>query len=145
MFPLSQGSEDSEDDEAVEVVVAADTQGKLEASSAFNSDDDAESCPICLNAFRDQAVGTPENCAHYFCLDCIVEWSKVRQLLFRALPPKGWMNPVCLRDPASCAWPPAGATGLRGCVVLAYSCAAGSWVVGDVHCRRQEGRLLMGQ
>lgn len=43
-----------------------------------SSDEDAENCPICLNTFRDQAVGTPENCAHYFCLDCIVEWSKVR-------------------------------------------------------------------
>lgn len=59
------------------LVAVVDTQGKLEASGAFNSDDDSESCPICLNAFRDQALGTPENCAHYFCLDCIVEWSKV--------------------------------------------------------------------
>ncbi|ELK32075.1 PHD and RING finger domain-containing protein 1 [Myotis davidii] len=51
--------------------------GKLEASGTCPSDDEAESCPICLNAFRDQAVGTPESCAHYFCLDCILEWSKV--------------------------------------------------------------------
>lgn len=42
-----------------------------------SSDEDGENCPICLNTFRDQAVGTPENCSHYFCLDCIVEWSKV--------------------------------------------------------------------
>ncbi|XP_036054863.1 PHD and RING finger domain-containing protein 1 isoform X2 [Onychomys torridus] len=71
------GSEDSED--GVEMAAAAaamGTQGKLEASSAPISDDDAESCPICLNAFRDQAVGTPETCAHYFCLDCIIEWSR---------------------------------------------------------------------
>ncbi|KAL1787429.1 PHD and RING finger domain-containing protein 1 isoform X1 [Sigmodon hispidus] len=69
------GSEDSED--GVEMSAAAmQTQGKLDASSAPNSDDDAESCPICLNAFRDQAVGTPETCAHYFCLDCIIEWSR---------------------------------------------------------------------
>ncbi|XP_014437978.1 PHD and RING finger domain-containing protein 1 isoform X6 [Tupaia chinensis] len=58
------------------LVAEADAQGKLEASGALNSDEDAESCPICLNTFRDQAVGTPEDCAHYFCLDCIVEWSK---------------------------------------------------------------------
>ncbi|XP_030876393.1 PHD and RING finger domain-containing protein 1-like [Leptonychotes weddellii] len=76
------GSEDSEGggggrEEGTEALVAVvDAQGKLEASGAFNSDDDSESCPICLNTFRDQAVGTPENCAHYFCLDCIVEWSK---------------------------------------------------------------------
>nr|XP_055115981.1 PHD and RING finger domain-containing protein 1 isoform X2 [Symphalangus syndactylus] len=69
------GSEDSEDDGETLLAVAG-TQGKLKAAGSFNSDDDAESCPICLNTFRDQAVGTPENCAHYFCLDCIVEWSK---------------------------------------------------------------------
>lgn len=62
-------------------MAVVDAQGKLEASGAFSSDDDSESCPICLNTFRDQAVGTPENCAHYFCLDCIVEWSKVRRQL----------------------------------------------------------------
>ncbi|XP_039584270.1 PHD and RING finger domain-containing protein 1 isoform X5 [Passer montanus] len=43
---------------------------------SISSDEDGENCPICLNTFRDQAVGTPENCSHYFCLDCIVEWSK---------------------------------------------------------------------
>ncbi|OXB53460.1 hypothetical protein ASZ78_016492 [Callipepla squamata] len=42
----------------------------------ISSDEEGENCPICLNTFRDQAVGTPENCSHYFCLDCIVEWSK---------------------------------------------------------------------
>lgn len=71
---LEDGS-DSGDDEDLEVVAVA-TQRKLEANGASNSDDDAESCPICLNTFRDQAVGTPENCVHYFCLDCILEWSK---------------------------------------------------------------------
>ncbi|XP_052517832.1 PHD and RING finger domain-containing protein 1 isoform X1 [Budorcas taxicolor] len=72
------GSEDSEEDgdDVDTLAAAADSQGALEGSGAFNSDDDSESCPICLNAFREQAVGTPENCAHYFCLDCIVEWSK---------------------------------------------------------------------
>ncbi|XP_076971379.1 PHD and RING finger domain-containing protein 1 isoform X2 [Tamandua tetradactyla] len=73
------GSEDSEEEEEdVETfTVVADTQkGMLEANGALNSDDEAESCPICLNAFRGQAVGTPESCAHYFCLDCIAEWSK---------------------------------------------------------------------
>lgn len=44
---------------------------------SISSDEDGENCPICLNTFRDQAVGTPESCSHYFCLDCIVEWSKV--------------------------------------------------------------------
>ncbi|NXA61148.1 PHRF1 protein, partial [Mohoua ochrocephala] len=44
--------------------------------ASISSDEDGENCPICLNTFRDQAVGTPESCSHYFCLDCIVEWSK---------------------------------------------------------------------
>lgn len=61
----------------MEALAAADPQGKLEANGTCDSDDEAESCPICLNAFRDQAVGTPESCAHYFCLDCILEWAKV--------------------------------------------------------------------
>lgn len=69
------GPEDSEDDDD-DLEIVAGPQGSLEACGALNSDDDAESCPICLNAFRDQAVGTPASCAHYFCLDCIVEWSK---------------------------------------------------------------------
>ena len=72
------------------LVAVVDAQGKLEADGAFNSDEDSESCPICLNTFRDQAVGTPETCAHYFCLDCIVEWSKVsRQHLSGVLLPSG--------------------------------------------------------
>uniref|UniRef100_A0A452DW77 PHD and RING finger domain-containing protein 1 n=1 Tax=Capra hircus TaxID=9925 RepID=A0A452DW77_CAPHI len=76
--PRAGSSEDSEEDgdDVDTLAAAADSQGTLEGSGAFNSDDDSESCPICLNAFREQAVGTPENCAHYFCLDCIVEWSK---------------------------------------------------------------------
>ncbi|XP_070283242.1 PHD and RING finger domain-containing protein 1 isoform X2 [Myotis yumanensis] len=72
----SEDSEDDDDDDDVDVLVAADPQGKLEANGICHSDDEAESCPICLNTFRDQAVGTPESCAHYFCLDCILEWSK---------------------------------------------------------------------
>lgn len=26
--------------------------------------------------FLNQEVGTPQNCEHIFCLDCITEWSK---------------------------------------------------------------------
>lgn len=43
----------------------------------MSSDDDSEKCPICLNSFNSQPVATPENCEHYFCLDCILEWAKV--------------------------------------------------------------------
>lgn len=70
--------------------------GSLKSESCVNrasisSDEDGENCPICLNTFRDQAVGTPESCSHYFCLDCIVEWSKVSWLAaFGASAPLLW-------------------------------------------------------
>ncbi|XP_043826043.1 PHD and RING finger domain-containing protein 1 isoform X2 [Dromiciops gliroides] len=77
----SSEDDDSVDEEEMEVSLEATPeppkgQPDLVAGGSVSSDEDAESCPICLNAFQDQAVGTPENCTHYFCLDCIVEWSK---------------------------------------------------------------------
>uniref|UniRef100_A0A3Q4GM51 PHD-type domain-containing protein n=1 Tax=Neolamprologus brichardi TaxID=32507 RepID=A0A3Q4GM51_NEOBR len=42
----------------------------------MSSDEDAEKCPICLNSLNSQPVATPENCEHYFCFDCILEWAK---------------------------------------------------------------------
>ncbi|NXT62779.1 PHRF1 protein, partial [Chaetops frenatus] len=76
--------EDCEDDDEEEEESEATMEGvahSLKSEPHLNgvsisSDEDGENCPICLNTFRDQAVGTPENCSHYFCLDCIVEWSK---------------------------------------------------------------------
>ncbi|NXU86656.1 PHRF1 protein, partial [Xiphorhynchus elegans] len=73
--------EEEEEEEEPEATVDGMTDSlKLETrlnGASISSDEDGENCPICLNTFRDQAVGTPENCSHYFCLDCIVEWSKV--------------------------------------------------------------------
>uniref|UniRef100_K7G908 PHD and ring finger domains 1 n=1 Tax=Pelodiscus sinensis TaxID=13735 RepID=K7G908_PELSI len=80
-----EDSEDEEDDDCAEEeemeAAVGETTVSLKTKPQTNggdisSDDDAENCPICLNTFRNQAVGTPESCAHYFCLDCIVEWSK---------------------------------------------------------------------
>ncbi|XP_074773968.1 PHD and RING finger domain-containing protein 1 isoform X3 [Athene noctua] len=72
--------EEEEEEEETEAAVGGMTDSlKLEPhinGVSISSDEDGENCPICLNTFRDQAVGTPENCSHYFCLDCIVEWSK---------------------------------------------------------------------
>ncbi|KAF1460366.1 PHD and RING finger domain-containing protein 1, partial [Pygoscelis antarcticus] len=72
--------EEEEEEEETESAVGGVTDSlKLEPhinGASISSDEDGENCPICLNTFRDQAVGTPENCSHYFCLDCIVEWSK---------------------------------------------------------------------
>ncbi|XP_018113084.1 PHD and RING finger domain-containing protein 1 isoform X2 [Xenopus laevis] len=68
-------SEEEEDENAAKGSLDP-TQPAGHFNEAFSSDDEGENCPICLNGFRDQVVGTPENCSHYFCLDCIVEWSK---------------------------------------------------------------------
>ncbi|NWS46508.1 PHRF1 protein, partial [Probosciger aterrimus] len=73
--------DDEEEEEEETEASGAGATGALEAEPRINgasvsSDEDGEHCPICLNTFRDQVVGTPENCSHYFCLDCIVEWSK---------------------------------------------------------------------
>ncbi|NXE94468.1 PHRF1 protein, partial [Menura novaehollandiae] len=72
--------EEEEEEEESEAAMEGMTDSlKLEPDLngvSISSDEDGENCPICLNTFRDQAVGTPENCSHYFCLDCIVEWSK---------------------------------------------------------------------
>ncbi|NXH48248.1 PHRF1 protein, partial [Dicaeum eximium] len=72
--------EEEEEEEESEATVEGMTDSlKSEPrvnGASISSDEDGENCPICLNTFRDQAVGTPENCSHYFCLDCIVEWSK---------------------------------------------------------------------
>ncbi|XP_056138661.1 PHD and RING finger domain-containing protein 1 [Lampris incognitus] len=64
--------EEEEEDNALEGAVGRDCADLAELSS----DEDTEKCPICLNAFISQPVATPESCEHYFCLDCILEWSK---------------------------------------------------------------------
>nr|XP_034978262.1 PHD and RING finger domain-containing protein 1 isoform X3 [Zootoca vivipara] len=87
--------EEEEEEEEMEMAATQSTH-LVKAKPHLNgflssSDEDAENCPICLNTFRDQAVGTPESCAHYFCLDCIVEWSKnanscpVDRILFKSI------------------------------------------------------------
>ncbi|XP_071974304.1 PHD and RING finger domain-containing protein 1 isoform X2 [Engystomops pustulosus] len=71
------GSEEEDEDEGDLQVGSSDpTQSAADLIEAMSSDEERENCPICLNGFRDQVVGTPENCNHYFCLDCIAEWSK---------------------------------------------------------------------
>ncbi|XP_019375350.1 PREDICTED: PHD and RING finger domain-containing protein 1 isoform X1 [Gavialis gangeticus] len=82
---LEDDEDDEEEDDYAEEeeleTAVGETTGALKAvpqtnGESVSSDEDGENCPICLNTFRGQAVGTPESCAHYFCLDCIVEWSK---------------------------------------------------------------------
>ncbi|XP_041074441.1 PHD and RING finger domain-containing protein 1 isoform X2 [Polyodon spathula] len=71
-------SDDAEEDEieGAEKELHGAVGGTETKFVGLSSDEDAENCPICLNTFQEQALGTPESCAHYFCLDCILEWSK---------------------------------------------------------------------
>ncbi|KAK1161594.1 PHD and RING finger domain-containing protein 1-like isoform X1 [Acipenser oxyrinchus oxyrinchus] len=71
-------SDDAEEDEieGAEKELEGAVGGTEARFVGLSSDEDAENCPICLNTFQEQALGTPESCAHYFCLDCILEWSK---------------------------------------------------------------------
>lgn len=64
------------------------TSGDL---AGISSDEDSDKCPICLNSFISQLVATPENCEHYFCLDCILEWTKVGVSLCIFLSRKYWI------------------------------------------------------
>ncbi|TSK45871.1 PHD and RING finger domain-containing protein 1 [Bagarius yarrelli] len=76
---VEEENEDEEEDESdhedgvKEVGEALQTEA---ADLGLSSDEDAEKCPICLNSFHEQPVATPQNCEHYFCLDCILEWAK---------------------------------------------------------------------
>ena len=47
-----------------------------------SGDEDSPQCPICLARLKSQDVGTPDTCDHTFCLDCLLEWSKVSEGLF---------------------------------------------------------------
>ncbi|XP_059190857.1 PHD and RING finger domain-containing protein 1 [Centropristis striata] len=73
-----EGNEEEDDEEEEGDAKAGD--GAFGGTSAdlleMSSDEDAEKCPICLNSFSSQPVATPENCEHYFCLDCILAWAK---------------------------------------------------------------------
>lgn len=66
---------DSDDDEDVED--DDEDSRDVEGATPLSSDGEGDQCPICLNRFREQDVGTPESCDHDFCLECILEWSKV--------------------------------------------------------------------
>ncbi|KAG1711244.1 PHD and RING finger domain-containing protein 1 [Nymphon striatum] len=49
-----------------------------ESDGDSGPDGKIEKCPICLEKFKNQELGMPENCDHTFCLECIVEWSKIQ-------------------------------------------------------------------
>lgn len=71
------GEEDDDDEEGDS---SDEDSGEETEDYEFEEDGDTETCPICLDRLRDQDVGTPESCDHVFCLDCIQEWAKVRNM-----------------------------------------------------------------
>lgn len=71
---------DGDDERELEGAVGAEP-----TDLGLSSDEDAEKCPICLNSFHEQPVATPQNCEHYFCLDCILEWAKVSKVSLHTL------------------------------------------------------------
>ena len=50
----------------------------IEDSGNEMSSGNVDQCPVCLMSLKEQLLGTPNNCPHVFCFDCIQEWSKVR-------------------------------------------------------------------
>ncbi|XP_058622812.1 PHD and RING finger domain-containing protein 1 isoform X2 [Onychostoma macrolepis] len=69
-----EDEDESEDEDSGKVLEGAVGSAAVDAAG-LSSDEDSEKCPICLNSFHEQPVATPESCEHYFCLDCILEWS----------------------------------------------------------------------
>ena len=74
-----EGSSTDESETEADGAVA-DGDCLLSSESGSDDDDEVDKCPVCLRSLRDQDIGMPESCDHDFCLDCIVEWSKVRTL-----------------------------------------------------------------
>lgn len=72
------GEEEEEEDGKPEEGACAGTSADHVQDT---SDEEADKCPICLHSFNRQPVATPESCEHYFCLDCILEWSKVSDFI----------------------------------------------------------------
>uniref|UniRef100_A0A3B5A7S2 PHD and ring finger domains 1 n=1 Tax=Stegastes partitus TaxID=144197 RepID=A0A3B5A7S2_9TELE len=74
------GEDEEEEEEEEEEDDAKPKDGAFGGTSTdfagLSSDEDSDKCPICLNSFTSQPVATPENCEHYFCFDCILEWAK---------------------------------------------------------------------
>lgn len=74
--------DDDDDDDDWESMDEDDDISRI-ADKNINSDLDSDSsndlserCPICLNRFLGQTIGSPDSCDHNFCLECLQEWTK---------------------------------------------------------------------
>ena len=75
----NEGSEEKDEGKKGENSQESSQQASLDYGSESSSGgEDSQQCPICLARLRTQDVGTPDTCDHTFCLDCLLEWSKVR-------------------------------------------------------------------
>merc|ERR1719316_2570577 len=50
------------------------TKVKSDAKELLGEDGEPVGCPICMEAFTDEAVRTP--CSHYFHEECLAKWCK---------------------------------------------------------------------
>ena len=51
----------------------------IQDSSDEMGSSSTDQCPVCLMSLKGQLLGTPNNCPHVFCFECIQEWAKVRK------------------------------------------------------------------
>jgi PHD and RING finger domain-containing protein 1 len=65
------------DDESASPSASLETILPAADMSDSSSDGDSQNCPICLLTFGVQEVGTPDNCDHFFCIECLEEWSAI--------------------------------------------------------------------
>jgi hypothetical protein len=69
----------------------SDSDSDLESVSSLVSVTSSQSssktdvCPICLCSFKNQESGKPDVCEHKFCLECLLEWSKVYFKIFLSI------------------------------------------------------------
>lgn len=72
----SDDSDDRDDEQEIE-----DSMDPFDDVTIQNSGDElscgnSEQCPVCLMSLKEQLLGTPNNCPHVFCFECIREWAK---------------------------------------------------------------------
>ena len=73
---------DEQDEEEKEEKYSSKLNDQVEpscskSSISNNQNKNSELCPICLSSILSQTLARPAACQHFFCLECIQEWSKV--------------------------------------------------------------------
>lgn len=63
------GGENEELDDPMDDINIQDSSDEMSSSNT-------DQCPVCLMSLKEQLLGTPNNCPHVFCFECIQEWAK---------------------------------------------------------------------